>query len=142
LVNISQEGQASKQLISINLLYTNSGVNVGVAKYNSSQTLQSKAFFSSGNGASLTVDGATTYLIVGKYAWVTPGTSDDAVTVWVNPGNLGASEDPGNKVSTSAGTDGTSGCMPTLTNCASAPLGGCDPNRQPKLPPFHQPKPE
>lgn len=106
LVNISQEGQSSRQNISINLLNTNSGVNLGVVKYAGSTAPVSAAFFESGAGANLTVDATTTYLVVGKYEYVA-GTANDVVTVWVNPGNLGTTDDPGNNVSTSGGADTT-----------------------------------
>ena len=66
----------------------------------------SAAFFASGPGANLSADGSTTCLIVAKYEWVA-GATNDVVTVWVNPDGLGATEDSANKISTSAGTDGT-----------------------------------
>jgi len=105
IVNICAPGSASKQLISINLL-NSGGLKAGVVKYPSSTTTVSSAFFSSGTGAILAADGSTTYLVVAKYEWVA-GTENDVVTVWVNPGGLGSSEDAGNQVSTSVGTDGT-----------------------------------
>jgi len=105
IVNISQAGSVSKQLISLNLL-NDSGVKLGVLKYPSSSTAVSSAFFVSGAGADLVADGSTTYLVVAKYEWI-DGAGNDVVTVWVNPTSLGGEEDPANKVSTSAGTDGT-----------------------------------
>jgi len=105
VVTISRTSN-NTQLIGINLL-NSGGIKVGVLKYpSSSSPVSSSAFFSSGTGASLSADGSTTYLVVAKYEWVDGG-ANDVVTVWVNPGNLGAAEDTGNKVSTSAGTDGT-----------------------------------
>lgn len=105
VMNISRDNSSSQQLISLNLL-NSGGVKLGVLKYPSSSSSVSSAFFSAGPGANLSVDGSTTYLIVAKYEWV-PGATNDVVTVWVNPGNLGGSEDSNNKVFTSAGTDGT-----------------------------------
>lgn len=105
IVNISREGSGSQQLISLNLL-NSSGMKLGVLKYPSSSSSVASAFFASGPGADLSVDGSTTCLIVAKYEWV-EGAANDVVTVWVNPGNLGGTEDNGNKVTTSAGTDGT-----------------------------------
>jgi len=105
IVNISQSGSVSQQLISLNLL-NSSGIKLGVLKYPSTGSAVSSAFFAAGAGANLTADGMTTYLIVAKYDWVS-GTANDVVTVWVNPATLGSSEDSGNKVFTSTGTDGT-----------------------------------
>jgi len=106
IVNLSQTGSQSKQLISVNLL-NDSGVRIGVVKYPSSGTAVGTAFFASGPGAGLSADGVSTYLVVAKYEWV-DNVANDVVTVWVNPANLGASEDSGNKVSFAGGTDGTS----------------------------------
>ncbi len=105
IVNISREGSTSQQLISLNLI-NSAGLRLGVLKYPSSSTPVSSAFFSSGPGANLPADGSTTCLVVAKYEWV-DGPSNDVVTVWVNPENLGGTEDTGNKVFTSAGADGT-----------------------------------
>jgi pectate lyase len=104
IVNLSQSGSASQQLISLNLL-NSSGLKLGVLKYPSSGTAVSSAFFAAGPGANLAADGTTTYLVVAKYEWVT-GAANDVVTVWVNPATLGGAEDNSNKVSTSAGADG------------------------------------
>jgi hypothetical protein len=58
------------QLLGINLLNAG-GVSLGVLKYpSSSASVSSSAFFSSGPGASLAVDGSATYLVVAKYEWV------------------------------------------------------------------------
>jgi pectate lyase len=105
IVNLSQAGSASQQLISLNLL-NSSGIKLGVLKYPSSGSSVSSAFFATGAGANLAADGSATYLVVAKYEWV-PGLANDVVTVWVNPTHLGGSEDGGNKVFTSTGTDGT-----------------------------------
>ena len=105
LVNISQSGSASQQLISLNLL-NSSGLKLGVLKYPSSGSSVSSAFFATGAGANLAANGSTTYLVVAKYEWVA-GTANDVVTVWVNPATLGGAEDSDNKVFTSTGTDGT-----------------------------------
>jgi hypothetical protein len=105
IVNISRAGSGSQQLISVNLL-NDSGVKLGVLKYPSSGTPVASAFFTAGPGAGLSANGTTTYLVVAKYEWV-EGAANDVVTLWVNPANLGGSEDPGNRISTSAGTDGT-----------------------------------
>ena len=95
----------STQLLGINLV-NDGAVRLGVLKYPSSSSSVSSAFFTTGTGANIAADGSTTYLIVAKYEWVA-GTANDIVTVWVNPTNLGGSEDPGNKISTSTGNDGT-----------------------------------
>lgn len=93
-------------LLGINLRLRRGLVQPGVLKYASTNASVSAAtFFSSGSGASLLVDGATTYLIVAKYEWV-EGSDNDVVTLWVNPANLGKSEDLANFVTTSAGPDG------------------------------------
>src|SRR5580765_687060 len=93
------------ELLGINLL-NDGNMRIGVLKYpSSSASVSSSAFFTSGPGAKLSVDGSTTYLIVAKYEWV-QGASNDVVTLWVNPTSLGAGEPPGNKVSTSTGQDG------------------------------------
>ena len=106
------------ELLGINLL--NDGkMRLGVVKYPSRSTpVSSSAFFTSGTGANLSVDGSTTYLIVAKYEWV-EGATNDVVTLWVNPTTLGDDEDSGNKVSTSAGEDGT-GSASRLTLCRGA----------------------
>jgi len=93
------------ELLGINLL-NNGGVKLGVLKYPSNSAHVSSAFFSSGPGANLPADGSATCLIVAKYEWV-EGATNDVVTVWLNPDGLGVSEDPANKVFTSAGADGT-----------------------------------
>lgn len=96
------------ELLGINLKHTD-GVKLGVLKYpSSSMPVSAAAFFTAGPGANLSPDGATTYLIVAKYEWV-EGADNDVVTLWVNPTNLGATEDPANKVSISTGADGTAG---------------------------------
>jgi pectate lyase len=105
IVNLCRTGSSSQQLLSLNLL-NDSGIKLGVLKYPSSSTPNAAVFFASGPGGNLSADGATTYLIVAKYAWV-DGAANDIVTVWVNPGNLGGLEDNGNKVFTSTGADGT-----------------------------------
>jgi signal transduction histidine kinase len=93
------------ELLGINLRMDD-GVRIGVIKYSAnSAAVSSSAFFTSGSGADLAVDGATTYLIVAKYEWA-EGADNDVVTLWVNPANLGTTEDPANKVFTSAGPDG------------------------------------
>ena len=103
------------ELLGINL--RNDGtIRLGVVKYPSSNvSVNSSVFFTSGAGANLSVDGSTTYLIVAKYEWV-KGATNDVVTLWVNPTTLGAGEDTGNKISTSAGEDGT-GSAARLTLC-------------------------
>ena len=95
----------NSELLGINLL-NDGGVKLGVLKYPSSSSQVSSAFLASGPGANLSVDGSATYLVVAKYEWVA-GATNDVVTLWVNPGDLGASEDPASQVSTSAGTDGS-----------------------------------
>jgi len=103
------------ELLGINLL--NDGtMKLGLLKYPSSGTsVSSSAFFTSGPGANLLVDGSTTYLIVAKYEWV-EGATNDAVTLWVNPTSLGGGEPSGNKITTSAGGDGA-GSAGRLTLC-------------------------
>ena len=93
------------ELFGINLI--NDGkVRLGVLKYPSSDSsVSSSAFYTNGTGANLLVDGSTTYLIVAKYEWV-EGASNDVVTLWVNPAQLGGSEEANNKVFTSGGKDG------------------------------------
>lgn len=104
------------ELLGINLLKDESTMRLGVVKYpSSSTTASSSAFFNSGPGANLSVDGSTTYLVVAKYEWV-EGATNDVVTLWVNPATLGGSEASGNKVFTSAGEDGT-GSAGRLTLC-------------------------
>lgn len=94
------------ELLGLNLRLTQSAVQLGVLKYASTNTSISAAtFFTAGPGANLSVDGATTYLIVAKYEWV-EGETNDVVTLWVNPESIGATEDATNKVFTSAGRDG------------------------------------
>jgi pectate lyase len=105
ILNLCRTGSSSQQLLSLNLL-NDSGIKLGVLKYPSSSTAVSSAFFTTGPGANLAADGTTTYLIVAKYEWV-EGAGNDRVTVWVNPENLGGTDDSGNKVFTSAGNDGT-----------------------------------
>ena len=105
IVNLSSAVSAAKQLISINLI-NNSGIHVGVVKYASSKMPVSSGFFSSGPGADLSADGATIYLIVGKYEWA-DGPGNNTATVWVNPDNLGAAESMVNKVSVSLGAGGS-----------------------------------
>jgi signal transduction histidine kinase len=96
------------ELLGINLKFSD-GVKLGVLKYpSSSAPVSASAFFTAGPGANLSADGATTYFIVAKYEWV-EGADNDVVTLWVNPGNLGATEDATNKVFTSTGVDGTAG---------------------------------
>lgn len=100
-------GKASNhaELFGINLL-NDGGVKLGVLKYPSTSLPVSSAFFSSGPGTNLSTDGSATCLVVAKYEWV-EGATNDVVTVWLNPDNLGASEDPAHKISTNAGTDGS-----------------------------------
>jgi signal transduction histidine kinase len=94
------------ELLGLNLRLAQGAVQLGVLKYASTNAPASAAvFFSSGPGANLSVDGATTYLIVAKYEWV-EGEANDVVTLWVNPEQLGATEDATNKVFTSPGPDG------------------------------------
>jgi len=114
LITIS-DAFSNSELLGINLL--NDGrMRLGVLKYPSSSTpVSSSAFFASGPGANLFVDGSTTYLIVAKYEWVA-GATNDVVTLWVNPTSLGAGEASGNKVATSTGVDGT-GNAGRLTLC-------------------------
>jgi len=95
----------NSHLFGVNLLDSD-GIKLGVLKYSSGGEPVSSAFFSSGIGANLPVNGSTTCLVVAKYEWV-DGPTNDVVTVWVNPQSLGASEDPNNKVSASVGADGT-----------------------------------
>lgn len=103
------------ELLGINLRKDGT-IKLGAVKYPSSnQAVSSSAFFTIGPGADLTVDGSTTYLIVAKYEWL-PGASNDVVTLWVNPKNLGSGEDAGNKIFTSVGTDGA-GSAARLTLC-------------------------
>lgn len=95
------------ELLGINLRFVHGAVQLGVLKYASTNTIVTAAtFFTVGPGANLSVDGATTYLIVAKYEWV-EGEANDVVTLWVNPEKLGVTEDATNKVFTSAGQDGT-----------------------------------
>lgn len=94
------------ELLGINLRLAHGMTQIGVAKYASTNSPASAvAFFNSGPGANLSVDGATTYLIVAKYEWV-EGEANDVVTLWVNPENLGSTEDVTNNVFTAAGRDG------------------------------------
>jgi hypothetical protein len=99
-------GKASNgaHLFGVNLL-NRDGIKLGVVKYPSSTFPISSAFFSSGPGTNLSANGSATCLIVAKYEWV-KGATNDVVTVWLNPGGLGATEDPANQVSTSSGPDG------------------------------------
>ena len=94
------------ELLGINLRLAQGTAQLGVLKYASTNAPVSAAvFFNSGPGANLSVDGATTYLIVAKYEWV-EGEANDVVTLWVNPEQLGATEDATNKVFASTGPDG------------------------------------
>jgi signal transduction histidine kinase len=96
----------NSELLGINLR-NDGATRLGVLKYpSSSASVSSAAFFASGPGANLSVDGSTTYLIVAKYEWI-KGATNDEVTLWVNPTTLGGAEDPTNKVFTSTGLDGT-----------------------------------
>jgi signal transduction histidine kinase len=114
LITLS-DASNNTELLGINLR-NDKTTRLGVVKYPSSGgTASSSVFFSSGQGANLSVDGSTTYLIVAKYEWV-KGATNDVVTLWVNPTTLGADEDEGNKISTSAGEDGT-GSAARLTLC-------------------------
>ncbi len=102
------------ELLGLNLRLAHGAVQLGVLKYASTNAPASAAaFFSSGPGANLSADGATTYLIVAKYEWV-EGEANDVVTLWVNPEQLGETEDATNKVSASIGPDG-SGAAGRLT---------------------------
>ena len=95
------------ELLGINLRLVQGTAQIGVLKYASTNALASAAaFFNSGPGANLSVDGATTYLVVAKYEWV-EGEANDVVTLWVNPEQLGTTEDATNKVFASTGPDGT-----------------------------------
>lgn len=97
------------ELLGLNLRLTHGTARLGVLKYASTNApVSAAAFFTTGPGANLSVDGATTYLIVAKYEWV-EGAANDVVTLWVNPAHPGATEDPANKVFTSAGPDGAGG---------------------------------
>jgi len=93
------------QLLGINFL--NDGpVRLGVLKYPSDgATVSASTYFTNGPGANLSADGSTTYLIVAKYEWK-EGVANDAVSLWVNPTNFGATEDAGAGISVSAGMDG------------------------------------
>lgn len=103
------------ELLSINLL-NDDKLRLGVVKYpSSSKSVSSSVFFTSGPGADLSVDGSTTYLIVAKYEWV-DGPSNDVVTLWVNPANLGRHEDQAGRIFTRAGADGSRGAG-RLTLC-------------------------
>jgi signal transduction histidine kinase len=106
------------ELFSINLL--NDGkVRLGVTKHPSNdQLISSFAFFNNGPGASLFVDGSTTYFVVAKYEWV-EGASNDVLTLWVNPVTLGGNEIASGRVSVSAGADGARGAG-RLTLCRGA----------------------
>jgi hypothetical protein len=96
----------NSQLVGVNLV-NNGGIRLGVVKYPGGSTPVSSAFFTAGPGAALSANGSTSYLVIMKYEWVA-GPANDIVTVWVNPDNVGVTEeDPGNRVSTSNGTDGT-----------------------------------
>jgi signal transduction histidine kinase len=102
------------ELLGINLRLAQGTAQLGVLKYASTNAPASAAaFFTSGPGASLSVDGATTYLVVAKYEWV-EGETNDMVTLWVNPEKLGATEDVANHVFASSGPDG-SGAAGRLT---------------------------
>jgi len=92
----------SSQMAGVSLL-DNGGIKLGAVKYPGGKTPSSSAFFAAGIGADL---GSSTVLVILKYEYVA-GTTNDIVTVWVNPDNVGATEDPANKVTASAGTDGT-----------------------------------
>ena len=117
LVTISDAAN-NTELMGINLR-NDGNIGLGVVKYPSSNVaVSSSAFFTSGQGANLSVDGYTTYLIVAKYEWV-KGATNDVVTLWVNPTTLGVDEDEGNKISTSAGEDGA-GSAARLTLCRGA----------------------
>lgn len=97
------------QLLGINLLLNSNEVRVGILKYpSSSATISSSAFFTNGAGASLSADGATTYLIVAKYQWI-EGVSNDVAAVWVNPSGIGEDEEPAGFVFTALGMDGPGG---------------------------------
>lgn len=104
MITVSDSGKNS-ELLGINLL-NDGAMRMGVLKYpSSSASVSASAFFTSGPGANLSVDGSTTYLIVAKYEWVA-GASNDVVTLWVNPASLGAGEPAGNRISTGSGGDG------------------------------------
>ena len=105
ILNISQAGSSSKQLISVNLL-NSGGIRAGVLKYPSGSTPVSSAFFASGPGADLAPDGAATYLVVARYRWV-DGDANDEVALWINPTGLGETEDPANRLAAAAGADGS-----------------------------------
>lgn len=97
------------ELLGINLRMAQGAVQLGVIKYASTNTPASAmTFFTTGPGANLSADGATTYLVVAKYEWV-EGEANDVVTLWVNPEKLGATEDAANLVSIHTGSDGTRG---------------------------------
>lgn len=93
------------QLLGINLRNDGS-VRLGVLKYPSDElVVSSSVFFTKGPGANLSANGSTTYLVVAKYQWQA-GESNDVVTLWVNPNQLGSGAEPGDFVSTSTGRDG------------------------------------
>lgn len=97
------------ELLGLNLRLAQGAVQLGVLKYASTNTPASAAaFFTAGPGANLSADGATTYLVVAKYEW-TEGAANDVVTLWVNPKQLGQTEDPDSRIFTSAGNDGSGG---------------------------------
>ena len=107
LINLADTPN-NTELFGINLR-SDGGMRLGVVKYPStSKSISSSAFFDSGPGANLSVDGSTTYFVVAKYEWV-DGETNDVVTLWVNPSTLGGDEDAGNRIITSTGRDGPRG---------------------------------
>lgn len=101
-------GGGTSRYGSINLWSDGGNIKVGAVKYNGATVVSSSTFFAS------TVTSNTTYLVVLKYQYDTNSTTDDLVTVWLNPASssfgINGSEDAGNNVVTGVGaTDGTSG---------------------------------
>jgi len=100
-------------LFGVNLL-NESTTRFGVVKYPSSaMAVSAVAFVNSGIGANLSINRASTYLVVAKYTWK-DGPTNDEVTLWVNPGTLGREEDAGPRLSIRGGADGLNGAARVL----------------------------
>jgi len=101
VVSMNIQNGSSTRYVELFFKNVSGAVQLGVAKNGGTDT-----YITSGAGSSV-ADG-NVYLVVMSHEFVTPGTSNDIVKLWVNP-DLGTKEDGNPGVSINTGNDITSG---------------------------------
>ena len=102
LLSMNLQNSGSTRYLEFWLKDTDGEVQLGVAKNGGAVS-----YVNSGAGAS--VQEGVVYFVVLSQQFITPGTSDDLVKLWVNPGSLGAAEAPSPSITINTGADITSG---------------------------------